>query len=161
MLVKILLSNDQINLLAFENSNLICKNYGNKFWENFRIEKDKDGIKERSVASESRYDQKSEEFLIDIGHNDLLNYLSQQQNNQFQESINKLVTEFDAQQMTAQKMKILKYGFGIVEDSIKDNISESHLNNGDHNSLPQTISIPIVQTNPNIQTNSSFTKFYQ
>ena len=116
MLLKILLSNDQINLLAFENSSLLCKNYEKNFWANSEIVEDQDVVRVKPVTSDQMCNKQPEEFKIEVGHKDLNSYLSKHQTDRFLKRINKLVTEFGSQDITALQMRILKYGFGIVSN---------------------------------------------
>ena len=112
VLTKILLSKNQINLLAFENSSLLDKNDGYKFWENSEIFNNQNGIKAKSyqvapshpktLTNQNAYDKESKELQIELTHEDLLSYLSKEQNYRFKESINKLVTEFSNQENTVQ-----------------------------------------------------------
>ena len=137
ILIKILLSNEQIKLLALENSSLLNENYGDKFDENSEIINDQNGINVRSpqvVPSklesskhQDAHEQHPNESQTDIGHKDLLSYLPKQPNSKFVEGINKLVDEFGSQENTPQKMMILKHGFGIAEDSKEDSKEDSSI----------------------------------
>ena len=141
ILTKILLSNEQIKLLAFENSSLLHENYGDKFDENSEIINDQNGINVRSaqvVPSELEnhkhqdvHEQHPNESQTDIGHKDLLSYLSKQQNPDFIEGINKLVDEFGNQEDTEHKIKILKHGFGIADDSSDESWIDTDSSLGD------------------------------
>ena len=133
MLLKTLLSKDQINLLAFENSSLLCKNYGKNFWENSEIVEDQNVVRVKPVTNYQKCNKQPEEFKIEVGHKDLNSYLSKHQTDQFLKRINKLVTEFGSQDITALQMKILKYGFGIVEDNSENDASDVGLSNESKN----------------------------
>ena len=141
ILTKILLSNEQIKLLAFENSSLLHENYGDKFDENSEIINDQNGINVRSpqvVPSELEnhkhqdvHEQHPNESQTDIGHKDLPSYLLKQQNPDFIVGINKLVDEFGNQEDTEHKNKILKHGFGIVDDISEESWIDTDSSLGD------------------------------
>ena len=141
ILTKILLSNEQIKLLAFENSSLLHENYGDKFDENSEIINDQNGINVRSPQvvpsklesskDQDAHEQHPNESQTDIGHKDLPSYLLKQQNPDFIVGINKLVDEFGNQEDTEHKIKILKHGFGIADDSSEESWIDTDSSLGD------------------------------
>ena len=108
ILAKILLSNNQIKLLALENSNLLCKDLRVGSNNEYEIVQNQNGIKMRSTASmESPRNQDEqnlnlEESIVEIAHDDLPRYLSSESDNEFKQKIDKIVSEFGNQENNPQ-----------------------------------------------------------
>ena len=128
MLIKILLSKHQIRLLELEDSNLLCKDLDVGSQLEHQIVQNQNGIQVRSTTKSSlktqnMQSQENEEPEVEVRQEDLPKYLSKQQDDEFMQKINKIVSEFGNQENNPQNKKILSLAYGLNEDSIDEELN--------------------------------------
>ena len=124
ILIKILLSKNQIKLLELEDSNLLCKDFDAESKLEDKIVQNHNGIQVKSSRSSSTNQEKPiqehEESEVEIRHKDLPKYLSQQTDDNFKHKIDKIVSQFGNQENDKQNKKILNLAYGLIEDYFVD-----------------------------------------
>ena len=133
-LSKIILSCNQMSLLALEDSNLLTCNNLSHFNTHLGLKDERmksifeDDLSPTGHLSHSANIQKT---LIE--YNDLPSYLSNSQNIEYKYKINTLINSFSSEKVTPQNMKILNLAFGFKEKDFNPDAS-----NRPNNAVEQT-----------------------
>ena len=117
MLMKILLTDDQIKLIALENSNVLCNDMGrNKFEYENQIAQNDNVIQVSCSTDQNIQNHDLQEPQVEISHEDLPKYLSKKSDEDFKHKIEKIVADFSNQEINSQNKKLLHLAYGIIEN---------------------------------------------